>query len=521
MRRFYPSPVGLLVMMVVAISAGIICPVAAQGTDIPYSRLPGSVPAAVTPTPASGNASIHPAPFLQPSATPPIPYPAVCISELMVNPISPQGTHEYVELYNISGVPLVMTGWHVLDATSQDTLIPVSGSVLQPGQLAVILPESYDGFYDAKIDAGTLRFTVTGTIGNGLSTSDTITITNADQAVMGTYASTWDPTSYDPESGRSVEIADYFGGDHLDNYHVSFCPADGTGINSAGAANCDPYSPTPFETATPTPVQSGTPAPTQTFAPHVMCISEVMISPYSPQSNHEYVEVRNTSAAPIDMAGWYIFDSSSNDALLPFVTGGPTVLPPDGFGIILPETYDGFYDAFILPATIRFRTTGTIGNGLSPTDRISIRNGLGGDEICTYAKTWEPFNPPTAQSVEIDNYNGPDAQWNYHLSYCDEDEATGIHSAGAPNCSVPTPTQTPTPTVTPTPTATLTGTPPTATPTPQPCDCGLRISEVMSGATKVDPDGSDDDNDFVELFNCSQEPWNIEETALYIWDGEG
>ncbi|NKB69951.1 MAG: hypothetical protein GKR89_22995 [Candidatus Latescibacteria bacterium] len=71
----------------------------------------------------------------------------VVLTELMYNPAGPEAHDEYVELFNRSqemGVDL--RGWSLGDADEQDLLEDTGmGTVLSPGQLALVLDGSYFG----------------------------------------------------------------------------------------------------------------------------------------------------------------------------------------------------------------------------------------------------------------------------------------------------------------------------------------------------------------------------------------
>ena len=91
-------------------------------------------------------------------------------------------------------------------------------------------------------------------------------------------------------------------------------------------------------------------------------ITEIMYNtPGSP--DNEYVEIYNPTSDDIDLAGLYVTDDDSWDALVAW-DGGSTLLASQGHALIVDPDYAGNYT---LPAGLVIVTTGdsTIGNGLS------------------------------------------------------------------------------------------------------------------------------------------------------------
>ena len=165
----------------------------------------------------------------------------ITVSEVMANPID-EGAGEYVELFNAGPVGVDLGGFRLSDGDSLDTLTGWKGgpTLLMPGQFAVVLDPDYSTGY--KIPAGALRLSVSDTtVGNGLSTSDPITIYEPDGiTVVATFSF---PSN--PGNGKSIEKVALTSGDSPANWVVSTCSkaaGDTNDYASPGARNCsDPH----------------------------------------------------------------------------------------------------------------------------------------------------------------------------------------------------------------------------------------------------------------------------------------
>ena len=162
----------------------------------------------------------------------------ITISEIMANPVD-EGSGEYVELFNAGPVGVDLAGFHLSDGDSVDTIGSWKGgkTLLAPGQFALILDSDYvNGTY--KIPTGALRLAVgDSTLGNGLSTSDPITLLEPDGLTV--VAAFSFPTN--PGNGRSIEKVALTAGDVQSNWTASPCAlaaGDGNDGASPGAANC-------------------------------------------------------------------------------------------------------------------------------------------------------------------------------------------------------------------------------------------------------------------------------------------
>lgn len=321
----------------------------------------------------------------------------IAINEVMSNPLD-ESTGEYIELYNFGTDPIELAGLIIDDGDSSDILAAYmgSGTLLQPGQFAVILDPQYDGVtYTIPSSALTLTVASTATIGTGLATNDPISLIDGVGQVIDTYTH-----NFNAGNGVAVEKVDPTIGDISANFSASSCPSGG----SPGAVNC-------------VTLDGTNPIGEQTLA-----ISEVMANALN-EDTGEFVELYNYGNEAIDLVGYRIDDGDKEEKLVAF-QGGSTMIPSGGFAVIVDSEYDGEY---AIPGAAVIVTTGdtTIGTGLSTNDPIRLRAPKGATPIDTY---FFPFNPGNGISAEkIDLVIG-DVPQNWIASPCNA-------SPGALNCA--------------------------------------------------------------------------------------
>ncbi len=104
-------------------------------------------------------------------------YAQVTFTEIMFDPATSEFHDEFVEIYNLSGEALDLSGWTLSDSLSLDELADAgNGMLLQPGQFGVILDGSYfenSSVYDDIIPDSALLLTIAdkGFGTNGLTNS--------------------------------------------------------------------------------------------------------------------------------------------------------------------------------------------------------------------------------------------------------------------------------------------------------------------------------------------------------------
>jgi parallel beta-helix repeat protein len=300
------------------------------------------------------------------------------LSEVMANAAT-ESTDEFVEIYNAGSSPAELSGLILTDGDDVDTLVAFgsSATVLAPGGYAVVLDPEYAGSY--TIDSGVVLMTTEDTtIGNGLTTSDKVTLYEDDgSTIVATF-------SYpkDPGDGVSMELVDLETGDANGNWRASQC-ADGS---SPGAAHCFP--------------ESGDPAD--------LVLTEIMANADS-ESTGEYVEIYNPTDTEIDAGGLYISDGDSSDALVGFQSGS-TLIPAYGYGIILDPGYA--YDYYLpIDATLLTTEDATIGDGIAnSSDPVTLYDTDGTTVIDTYGT---PVDPGNGVSMEKVDYAAGDVSGNW------------------------------------------------------------------------------------------------------------
>jgi hypothetical protein len=320
---------------------------------------------------------------------------SVLITEVLANAAT-ESTGELIELYNAGGSSVELAGLLLTDGDDVDTLVAYGSSATEiaAGGYAVILDPEYDGSYTIDGDA-ILLTTEDTTLGNGLTTSDAITITEADGS---TVVATFSHPS-DPGDGVSLELVDPETGDVAGNWRASACP-DGM---SPGSAHCFPA--------------SGDPA--------VLVITEVMANAEDERTG-EFVEIYNPSATDIDLGGLVLSDGSSDDVLEGY-HGGSTLLGPGEHALVLDPD---FAEDYALPSGLVLVTTpdATLGNGIAnSSDSVYLYHSDGSTLIDSY--TWA-MDPGDGVSVEKADYAVGDTPANWAAA--DVICGTG-HSAGRLN----------------------------------------------------------------------------------------
>ncbi len=300
------------------------------------------------------------------------------ITEVLANATT-ESTGEFVELYNAGSSTVDLADLLLTDGDDVDTITGYLGRTteLDAGSYAVILDPEYDGSY--SIDSDALMVIVgDNTIGNGLTTSDTVTLAEADgTTVVSTYTH---PT--DPGDGVSVELVDMDTGDVSGNWRASVC-ADSM---SPGSGHCFP--------------ESGDPAD--------LVITEVMANADDERTG-EFVELYNPTTTDIDIGGLILDDGDSTDVLEGYL-GGSTLLGPGEHAVILDPD---FAEDYALPAGLVLITTpdATIGNGIAnSSDSVSLYDTDGSTLIDSY--TWA-MDPGNAVSVEKIDYAAGDVSTNW------------------------------------------------------------------------------------------------------------
>jgi hypothetical protein len=323
------------------------------------------------------------------------------LHEVMANPLS-ESTGEFVELWNTGSADVDLAGLILDDGDSTDVIeaFEGGGTVLPAGGFAVIVDRGYAQQY--SIPAAALVVTVgNATLGNGLSTSDPITLRDA----AGVAIDAW-TTPSNPGNGVSFERVD---GEWL----ASVCVSG----SSPGAAACE------------------APAQDDPVEPSTLVITEVLANAEH-EGSGEFVELWNAGGGDVELAGLIVADERlstgalSSDVLVAF-DGGPTVLGAGERALVVDPDYAGQYD---LPTGVVRVTTSdaTIGNGLSNSgDAVLLFEADGVTAIDSFRFPADHGDGVSHERIDLD---ADDSEDNWGASLCVEG-----HSAGLPSCTADEP----------------------------------------------------------------------------------
>jgi len=150
-----------------------------------------------------------------------------------------------------------------------------------------------------------------------------------------------------------------------------------------------------------------------------LLLSEVMANP-AVEGTGEYVEVLNTGAAPVDLAGLVLSDGAQHDALVPF-DGGVTTVAPGARAVIVDPEYAGQYS---IGAGVTLLTTDdtTLGNGLTTADPITLYEADAATVVATFSY---PSDPGEGVSLELSDAGAGDVAGNWLASQCPDGRSPG------------------------------------------------------------------------------------------------
>jgi hypothetical protein len=227
-----------------------------------------------------------------------VPPPPLRVTELMYNPPGSSAVagdeYEYIELQNTGTSPLNITGYKF--AAGVDFTFP--NLILAPGAKTLVVKDlaAFTARYGNTLP---IAGQYTGSLDNGgevlrLQTGSNLVIQDF------SYSDTWFPTT--DGSGDSLVIND-------PNANVATW-------STAGAWHAS--------TAT-----LGTPGINETVVPpqNAVVVNEVLAN--SPSGAGDWIELKNTTNAAIDIGGWYISDSGDN--LFKYQVPAGTIIPANGF----------------------------------------------------------------------------------------------------------------------------------------------------------------------------------------------
>ena len=303
------------------------------------------------------------------------------ITEVMAN-AAIETVGEFVEVYNTGGGPIDLAGLVLTDGDDIDTLMAFQGTTwVNPGEYAVIVDPDYDGSYNIT---GTIVTTMDTNVGNGLTTSDRVTLYEPDGTT--TIATFTYPD--DPGDGVSMEMVLLAQGDSAGNWRASQC---GNPDHSAGTSHCFP--------------PSGDPAG--------LVVTEVLANALT-ESTGEYIELYNNSGLEIDGSGLILDDGSGTDTLIGFAASG-TLIAAGEHALILDSGYEFQY---ALPNGITLLTTSdgsALGsNGIANSgESVSLYKSDGTTLISSFGGSFSPTDAGNGISWQRVDYAAGDDSGNW------------------------------------------------------------------------------------------------------------
>ena len=239
---------------------------------------------------------------------------AVVINEFLPDPSGTDSDHEWVEIYNGAGVDVDISGWKLQGGASSYTnfgQIP-EGTILLAGTYYLIGDELVETDLGMVPDA-----VISMSLGNASSNTDSIRITDCNDAVMDTvvYGDTWNTT--DPWI------------DDLGNPPTSFAPKPSSGQTIARSPNGVDTNDSGVDFT----IQDPSPKAENALVADGVCdatpgvvINELMADPAGTDSGHEWVELYNGSGADVDVSGWVLEGGSSSYSFLGSLPEGMVLL---------------------------------------------------------------------------------------------------------------------------------------------------------------------------------------------------
>jgi hypothetical protein len=309
------------------------------------------------------------------------------VSEVMANPVD-EDRGEFVEIYNASDTPFDLAGARVTDGDATDVIIALGGgsTSVAAHAYAVIIDPEYGSGYD--IPVGTTVVTVSNTtIGNGLSTTDPVTLYASDGVtILATFAH-----PFDSGNGVSAERLDLDGADLETNWRASPC------TQSAGRPNCAPVT-----------LASG------------LIISEVMSNPVD-ESHGEFIELYNGTEGPINAGTMRISDGDGTDVIVGWA-GGETVVPARTYAVILDPDWPAEHMVFVDPSAVLLSVADSaLGNGLAVDDPITLMSATS-EVVDTYTRA---LRVADGRSVEKVSLSTGDLRDNWAQSSCELGSSPG------------------------------------------------------------------------------------------------
>ena len=239
---------------------------------------------------------------------------AVVINEFLPDPSGTDSEHEWVEIYNGSGVDVDISGWALQGGASSY----VSFGTLPEG--TILLADTYYliGGTLVETDLGMVPDAVmTMSLGNASSNTDSIRITDCNSTTMDTvvYGDMWNTT--DPWI------------DDLGSAPTSFAPKPSSGQTLARSPNGVDTNDSGIDFT----LQDPSPKSENALVADGVCdatigvvINEIMADPSGTDTGHEWIEIYNGSGVDVDVSGWVLQGGASSYSFLGSLPEGMVLL---------------------------------------------------------------------------------------------------------------------------------------------------------------------------------------------------
>jgi hypothetical protein len=311
------------------------------------------------------------------------------INEIMATPDSALAPGEWIELVNVSGRDLTLTGWTLNTGKSSYDKTYDLGALTVPidGYVLVHDPDFTPNV--STLAPGALTMVVDLDLGNATSNADAVQLQNCDGAPVDTLVYGKDNTDafLDDTGNIAVSIAPLSGAGESIGRRVN-------GIDSDLSAEDF----TVFELSEVSPgFENPEPPPCDVSGNGLVLINEVLTDAAGADAGQHWVELVNLGAADIDLGGWelQVAPSTWPDLGEGYSLPGGTILPAGGFLVI--HEADTVFTNLPEGAPTFVVAAGDLdlGNG-SSEDGLRLMD-CGGDEADALA-----YGPTGTAGVELD-----------------------------------------------------------------------------------------------------------------------
>ncbi|MBM3136207.1 MAG: lamin tail domain-containing protein, partial [Chloroflexi bacterium] len=316
--------VSLALLLTIPGASATHAPALAADTPTPTAtfHVPSST---LTPTPTPtwnvepGTPTPTPTSTRSPTNTP-TPTPTAQASnpgDVVINEVQPDppqsgsdAAYEWLELFNRTSQPIVLSGWTLADNTVTETLPTLT---LPPGAFAVVAGRVASFAVNFPGFGGLIVEMPDGTIGNGLgNTGDRLLLRDSrgvliDALSYGDNTSVFDPPCPAVAAGHSLERRPAgYDTDRASDFVDNPSPSPGQGLPA-------------LPTATPTP----------SSYPDTVVLNEFLAAPHATDwnsdgkvdSDDEWIELYNRGSVAVDLGGWQLDDVAEGGSK-------PYTLPP-------------------------------------------------------------------------------------------------------------------------------------------------------------------------------------------------